>query len=118
MIEPAEQWCGDAGWVAAVPAGVGLAVVIALWPRLGALRLPVIAYVATITAMVVAAVAAARGGALPDPERGRLVIGACVFFGSDLAVARDRFVATGFANKLWGLPAYYAGQLLLAWSIA
>jgi uncharacterized membrane protein YhhN len=46
------------------------------------------------------------------------VIGACAFFASDLAVARERFVVHSVANKLWGLPAYYAGQLLLAWSIA
>jgi len=46
-----------------------------------------------------------------------LLAGAALFFVSDLAVARDRFVAPGFANRLWGLPAYYAGQLLIAWSI-
>lgn len=118
MVEPAERWWGDAGWLAAVPAGAGLAVLAVLWPRLGSLRLPVVAYVATISVMVIAAVAAARGAALPDPARGRLVAGASVFFVSDLAVARDRFVAPGFTNKLWGLPAYYAGQLLLAWSIS
>lgn len=118
MIEPAGRWGGDAGWLAAVPIGVGGVALALLWPRLGALRPAVIAYVATIVAMVVAAIAAARGAALPEPNRWRLVVGAGVFFVSDLAVARDRFVAHRFANKLWGLPAYYAGQLLLAWSIA
>jgi uncharacterized membrane protein YhhN len=67
--------------------------------------------------MVVGAIAAYRAGALPDPQRTRLLAGAALFFVSDLAVARDRFVAHGFANRLWGLPAYYAGQLLIAWSI-
>jgi uncharacterized membrane protein YhhN len=118
MIEPVGRWGGDAGWLAAVPIGVGGAALALLWPRLGALRPAVIAYVATIVAMVVAAIAAARGAALPEPNRWRLVVGAGVFFVSDLAVARDRFVGHKFANKLWGLPAYYAGQLLLAWSIA
>jgi uncharacterized membrane protein YhhN len=118
MLEPAERWPGDAGWLAAVPASAGLAMLAVLWPRLGSLRLPVIAYVATISAMVIAAITAARGAALPAPYRGRLVAGASVFFISDLAVARDRFVAPSFANKLCGLPAYYAGQLLLAWSIS
>ncbi|HEX2689519.1 MAG TPA: lysoplasmalogenase, partial [Kofleriaceae bacterium] len=88
MIEPAGRWCGDAGWFAVVPIGAGLAVLGALWPRLGALRLPVIAYVVTISLMVIAAIAAARGAALPAPNRCRLVVGASVFFGSDLAVAR------------------------------
>jgi uncharacterized membrane protein YhhN len=117
-IEPPARWLGDAGWLAVAPAGAGLATLAVLWPRLGALRLPVIAYLATITAMVIAAIAAARGVALPAPNEGRLVAGACLFFLSDLAVARDQFVARSFANKLWGLPAYYAGQLLIAWSVA
>jgi len=118
MIEPAGLWPGDAGWLAVAPAGAGLAALAVLWPRLGSLRLPVIAYVATISVMVVAAIAAARGAALPEPNRHRLVIGASLFFVSDLAVARERFVSRNFTNKLWGLPAYYAGQLLIAWSIA
>jgi uncharacterized membrane protein YhhN len=118
MVEPAELWLGDAGWVAVAPLGVGIATLVVLWPRLGSLRLPVIAYVATITAMVIAAAAAARCAPLPEANRYRLVIGACAFFASDLAVARERFVVHSAWNKLWGLPAYYAGQLLLAWSIA
>ena len=118
MVEPAERWLGDAGWLAAAPISVGTAVLAVLWPRLGRLRLPVIGYVATITVMVIAAVAAAQGATLPAPNRCRLVLGASAFFVSDLAVARERFVVHSVTNKLWGLPAYYAGQLLLAWSIA
>ena len=34
----------------------------------------------------------------------------------DLFVARQRFVAEAFINRLIGLPLYYAGQLLIAWS--
>lgn len=118
MVEPAELWPRDAGALAALPIVVGLAALAALWPKLGALRLPVIGYVVTITVMVVAAIACTRGAALPDPARGRLMAGAALFFVSDLSVARDRFVAHTFANKLWGLPAYYAGQLLFAWTLA
>jgi hypothetical protein len=40
--------------------------------------------------------------------------GALLFYLSDLAVARDRFVRPGLANRLVGLPLYYAGQVLLA----
>ena len=36
------------------------------------------------------------------------------FFVSDLAVAREQFVSEGFVNKTWGLPLYYAAQLLFA----
>jgi uncharacterized membrane protein YhhN len=46
-----------------------------------------------------------------------ILIGALAFFLSDLSVARNRFVAPGFVNRLWGLPLYYAAQLLLASSI-
>lgn len=40
--------------------------------------------------------------------------GAALFYLSDLAVARHRFVAPGPENKLIGLPLYYAAQLILA----
>jgi hypothetical protein len=68
--------------------------------------------------MVIAAIAVARGTRIPAQNRLRLLLGASLFFVSDLSVARDRFVAREFANKLYGLPAYYAGQLLIAWTLA
>jgi hypothetical protein len=46
-----------------------------------------------------------------------LPFGATLFFASDLAVARERFLARDFTNKLYGLPAYYLGQLLIAYAI-
>ena len=46
------------------------------------------------------------------------LVGAVMFYGSDLAVARDRFVAPGFSNRAWGLPLYYAAQLVIAASTA
>lgn len=69
------------------------------------------AYVVVISAMV--ACAAGAFGATGDAA---LLAGAVAFFLSDLAVARERFVARSFANKLWGLPLYYGAQLLLAWT--
>lgn len=77
------------------------------------MRPPVVAYVVAITAMVALSVgshAAAANLWLP--------VGAVLFFASDLSVAIDRFVARRAANRLWGLPAYYAGQLVLASSVA
>ena len=76
-----------------------------LWPRLGALRIPVLAYAGAISLMLLLA--------LGVPDR-RVQLGATLFYLSDLAVARDRFLAPGPANRLVGLPLYYAGQLLLA----
>lgn len=43
-----------------------------------------------------------------------VAVGALAFTASDIAVARDRFVQHEFLNRAWGLPLYYAAQLLLA----
>lgn len=107
-----------AGVYTAAPAVVGLGALVWLWPRLGKLRVPVIFYVATIIAMVIAAIAVARSDFMPARNRELLLAGAVLFFASDLAVARDKFVEKSFTNRAWGLPAYYAGQLLIAWSLA
>jgi hypothetical protein len=41
-------------------------------------------------------------------------VGALLFYLSDFAVARDKFVAPGFWNGAWGLPFYFVAQLNLA----
>ncbi len=93
--------------VAALAAGVSRW----LAPRLGAAhRLPVALYGGVIGLMVVCAAGAVGAGA---PRA--LGIGAALFALSDLAVAQDRFVAPRFASTLWGLPAYYAAQLSIAY---
>ncbi|NNL66552.1 MAG: lysoplasmalogenase [Myxococcales bacterium] len=74
-----------------------------------AMRMPVQAYVAVISAMVIAAVGAVGAG---GPVA--IALGALCFYVSDLAVARQRFVARTFWNKTWGLPLYYGAQLILA----
>lgn len=43
-----------------------------------------------------------------------VAVGALAFTASDISVARDRFVQSQFLNRAWGLPLYYAAQLLLA----
>ena len=133
-LDPRE-WLSAASWLAAVPAAIALTAVVRLWPRLGSMRVPVVAYAVIITTMVIGALALwhAPDDALPAPQARLmttvvpgyhsraheiLVAGACLFFASDLSVARDKFVGASLANKLWGLPAYYAGQLLIAWSLA
>lgn len=102
-----------AGWplapLAVVATAAGL-VLRWLWPRLGDMRLPVTFYVLAIAAMVWGAFGVVSAGAGPA----RLAVGATAFFLSDLAVARNRFVAPGLINRLWGLPLYYLGQLLIA----
>ncbi len=76
------------------------------------MRGPVLAYIVVISLMVSLAVGAWWAGASPV-----LLVGALAFYLSDLSVARDRFVVSSFENRLWGLPAYYLGQLCLAVSV-
>jgi len=106
QVVPVAQWLSP---LAIVPIAAALGALAWLWPHLGAMRAPVIAYVIAIAIMVIAAIALGRP---------RFLAGAILFFASDLGVARDKFVAPGFSNRAWGLPAYYAGQLLIASSIA
>lgn len=112
-VVPPSKWLGAAGFGAVLPLVVAGLAMRALWPKLGAFRIPVLVYVAAIVAMVVGAYAARD-----ELTHGTvLAIGATLFFASDLAVARDRFIARDFSNKLYGLPAYYLGQLLIAYAI-
>ncbi len=46
-----------------------------------------------------------------------VIFGAAAFAASDLFVARERFVESSIWNRLLGLPLYYAGQLMIAWSV-
>lgn len=89
------------------PAIGGVLALVWLGPHLGSMKLPVIAYVAAIVAMVAGALAT---------DNLVLKLGAIAFFASDLSVARDKFVQKAWINRAWGLPAYYAGQLLIAWA--
>src|SRR5690606_6026025 len=103
----------DLRWTALAALALGAAAIPVLrwlWPHVeGPMRGPVAAYVLVITSMV--APAAGTFG-----ERGdlRIVAGALGFYLSDLAVARERFVAPGFVNRAWGLPLYFGAQVLLA----
>lgn len=76
------------------------------------MKVPIIAYMVVITAMVLLS-----GGALGAGVHWAVPVAAVMFFVSDVFVARDRFVAPGFDNAILGLPLYYAAQLLFAYTI-
>jgi uncharacterized membrane protein YhhN len=103
------------GFVLAAGIAGGIAFAVLTWlashvpPEM---KLAVPAYVAVISLMVVCALASflAHGNIW-------IPIGAVGFYLSDLSVARDRFVASDFSNRLWGLPLYYGAQLALGWSV-
>ncbi len=112
-----EDWLSP--W-SAFPIVAVLVVLKYLWRHLGSMRVPVLAYMIAIVLMVMAALALAV--AQTPPLSGQAVrfavIGALLFFASDVAVAKARFVEAHFRDRLWGLPCYYAGQLCIAWSLA
>lgn len=111
VLVPAHMW---PLWVAAPVVTVSAFAAAWLWPHLGGMRVPVVAYVAVITVMVWAALAVTGAGRVTAAA----AVGAVLFYLSDLSVARNRFVSPGFVNRAWGLPAYYLGQVLLATSVA
>lgn len=102
---------GRATLVAAAPLALAAAAVLrALLPRVKrSLQAPVAIYVGAISLMVALAIGAAARDATA-----LLVVGAILFWASDLAVARERFVVASPWNGRIGLPLYYAAQLVLA----
>jgi uncharacterized membrane protein YhhN len=98
---------------------IGISVVVFLWlkPHLGTMTIPVLFYVVVITAMVCAALTVYGNPLLREAGRNMVLAGAIAFYFSDLFVARDRFLKNEFINRLIGLPLYYLGQFLLAFSV-
>jgi uncharacterized membrane protein YhhN len=105
-------------WISATVCAAG-AVFVYRWlsPRLGSMKLPVLAYIVVISVMVVGAASLAAAQTLATPARILVAAGALCFYVSDVFVARDRFLRSRFENRLIGLPLYYAGQFMLAFSI-
>ena len=87
-----------------------------LRPHLGAMLGSVSVYILVITVMASAAWAVFRETALPAPGRSLILLGAISFYVSDVFVARNKFIKNEFQNRLVGLPLYYLGQFLLAFS--
>ena len=101
--------------ISSVPMGV-VAILVLKWlgPHLdGLMKKAVPAYILAITIMVILAIGCAIKHDAPW-----VAIGAIGFMLSDLAVARERFVASGFINKVWGTPLYFAAQVVIAMTTA
>jgi uncharacterized membrane protein YhhN len=94
-------------------------VLVFMWlrPHLKAMLIPVVVYMLVITMMISGAWAVFDKSASPFPGRIFLFAGAFLFYVSDVFVARNQFVKREFLNRLIGLPLYYLGQFLLAFSI-
>ena len=108
------HWTWIGGIVAIVVSG---GVFFWLRPHLGSMLLPVIAYIVVITLMLIGAWTVLGDANVKFTGRVVIFVGAVSFYVSDLFVARDRFIKTEFKNRLVGLPLYYFGQFLLAFSV-
>ena len=101
---------------AVAAAALSLWIFFRLKPHLGDMKVPVMCYITVITLMLCGALSLILRSELIFTGRLLALAGAAAFYVSDLFVARDRFVKKGFINRLVGLPLYYAGQFLLAFS--
>jgi uncharacterized membrane protein YhhN len=103
-------------------AGSSIAVIISatvyswLRPHLDGMRGAVFLYILVITVMVSGSCRILGDTSLWLPGRVMVFIGSTSFYFSDIFVARDRFLKKQFVNRLVGLPMYYLGQFLLAFS--
>jgi uncharacterized membrane protein YhhN len=107
-------WTGI-GLVISAVAGAG----VFLWlrPHLGSMKIPVIFYILVISLMFVGAWSMVGAGGFRSAGRTAAFVGALGFYVSDIFVARQRFLKAEFVNRLIGLPLYYGGQFMLAFSI-
>jgi uncharacterized membrane protein YhhN len=96
---------------------ISTVVFIRLKPHLGSMLGPVMVYVTVISLMLIGALAVFNSNTLARGGRNLVMVGAVLFYLSDLFVARNRFVKKEYVNRLVGLPLYYTGQYLLALSV-
>jgi uncharacterized membrane protein YhhN len=108
------QWSAPAYLlIAAVSVGIFLW----LRPHLGKMMIPVVLYILVISVMLAAAWVAFLNPVLNVTGAWFALIGALCFYASDIFVARNKFIAPQFVNRMIGLPLYYAGQFLIAFSV-
>ena len=97
----------------------GISALIFLWlrPHLKSMLIPVLLYIVVITVMVSGAWTVFWKSSFQTSGRTLLLVGSLCFYFSDVFVARDKFIKEEYRNRLLGLPLYYAGQFLLAFSV-
>jgi uncharacterized membrane protein YhhN len=88
-----------------------------LKPHLGTMKVPVLVYIIVITIMLSGAWSILGESILARLGRVMVFSGASCFYVSDLFVAQDRFMKKAPINRFLGLPLYYTGQFLLAFSV-
>ncbi len=106
-------WTSWPFWLVIPLAALGGVIARWLWAHTAHMRAPVMAYVLVISVLMWGGLSVSIAGVLPATAG----VGAVFFAVSDLAVARHRFIQENFLNRAIGLPLYYAGQLMLAWTV-
>lgn len=95
-----------------------MSALIFLWlrPHLKSKLIPVLLYILVITVMVSGAWAVFWKSSFRISGRVFILLGSLCFYFSDVFVARNKFIKEEYRNRLLGLPLYYTGQFLLAFS--
>lgn len=97
--------------------GVSAFVFFWLRPHLGSMLSPVLLYILVITVMASGAWTVFGESSFQISGRALILVGSFCFYFSDLFVARHKFIKDEYRNRLLGLPLYYAGQFMLAFSV-
>jgi uncharacterized membrane protein YhhN len=97
----------------------GLSALIFFWlrPHLKSMLIPVLLYIVVITVMASGAWAVFWNSSFQISGRAFILAGSFCFYSSDIFVAWDKFIKEKYRNRLLGLPLYYTGQFLLAFSV-
>jgi uncharacterized membrane protein YhhN len=97
----------------------GISAFIFFWlrPHLRSMLIPVLLYILVITVMTSGAWTVFWKSSVPIYGRMLILVGSFCFYFSDVFVARNKFVKEEYRNRLLGLPLYYTGQFMLAFSI-
>jgi uncharacterized membrane protein YhhN len=97
----------------------GVSAFIFLWlrPHLRSMLIPVLLYILVITVMASGAWTVFWKSSFQISGRALILVGSLCFYFSDVFVARNKFIKEEYQNRLFGLPLYYTGQFMLAFSI-
>jgi len=82
-------------------------------PKLGKMRVPVIAYIVVISAMVSRAASTLNSPVFKKSQALMIVAGAVLFYISDVILAANRFWKPWKYDRI-SLAFYYSGQLFIA----
>jgi alkenylglycerophosphocholine/alkenylglycerophosphoethanolamine hydrolase len=108
---------GPLGAYAFLLAAIALAFYVAIFRRLGKMKIPVGIYALAISAMLWTAISTRFSPAFAATQSWLVISGAALFYVSDLLLSVNRFARPIKHYRLANLSTYYVGQLLIALSV-